>query len=212
MSKNLFARVTDAITGKLTSDVIRRRVEHASAALAEAERSWRLAAVAAEAGGPPEDEARAEEHLASCRRELERLNAVLAEVEAQEAQEVAAARLKQEAAEDAKLAKASTEWARTAAALAEALSAYADAYGQFVRSSAHMSLLARTNPRARQDLSTQNVDALVGTELARLSSDTIPPGADRWAASALNPREIVPLVGHVSEMANAIKEGLRHGS
>lgn len=212
MSKNLFARVTDAITGKLTSETMRRRVEDANSALAEAERSWRLAAVAAEAGGPPEDEARAEEHLASCRRDLGRLSAVLAEVEAQEAQEAATARLKQETAEDAKLARASTEWARTAATLAEALRAYADAYGQFVRSSAHMSLLARTNPRARQDLSAQNVDALVGTELARLSSDTIPPGADRWAASALDPRKIVPLVGHVGEIASAIKEGLRHGS
>ncbi len=199
--QTLFTRIANAVTGKLTADAVRGRIEAAETAASEAERTWRLAALAVEAGGNPADEAAAEDHLREARRNLTRLQAVLLEVEAQNAEDARAAQAAQEASEDAEIAKAAAAWAKAAQAVAPAVASYATAYRDLVETGDRLRSLASTNPRVRQDLLIQHTDAMISLELARVCAGVVPPGADRWAVTSRDAREITPIASHIESVA-----------
>ncbi len=204
----LLDQISRAITGKLSPDTVRSRIEAAEVDVSEAERDYRVSAAATEAGGDPADEAAAEQRLDQARRALARLRAVLQEVEAQDAENARIAQAAQDAAEDAEVAKDCAAWAKAAQAVAPAAASYATAYRGLVEAGDRLRNVALTNPRVRHDLLLQNADALVSLELARICAGVAPPGADRWAVASRDPREIAPIADHAEAVVAAIREGL----
>ena len=187
------------------SAAIRKRIEDASRAVQDAEREWRLAAVAVEAGDETADEASAEAGLAKAKRELFRLEGILSEVQAAEHDEGRRAQLASEAAQDALVVDALNDQTKAASALETAVAGYVKAWEGLVAANGNAVGLALTNPRARQDLLLQSVRHLVGVEITRQAGGrTLPPGGNAWSAASVDPRTLPPMVAHFDALKSAI--------
>lgn len=211
MSKpGLFKRVAQAIGGTAPpADAIRTRIQDAQIAAADAERAWRVAALAVETGGDPTQEKAAEAGLRSVRQELTRLEAILLEVEAQDAEAARAAQKATDDAQDAELAQAFDQLAAVAKRAQPALVAYSTEFSALVAAAEKAQGLARTNPRVRQDITAGSMASFVALELARVGTGRVlPPGADVWAGAARDTRQIIPFVDHFRDISAAIRGSL----
>jgi hypothetical protein len=191
--------------------LVAERLAEAKANAELAELDYRREALLA-LQGSTSDEAGAEERLGLARREIARLEAVLIEAKAQEAEAERAAKAAKEAAEDAELVGAFEEWAKTAEALAPILDSYAEAFLAMCYAADRARSLAGMNPRAPRGLDVQNSEDLVATELARVARVQRPllPGASEWVMAACDRRALKPLAKHFRDLADVLRERMSH--
>jgi hypothetical protein len=200
------ASLLERIVPKVTAATIEARLAKARQVVEAAEARYRAAALDTVTAGQDSaaNEDGADKALAKARQDVTRLEAALNEAQARESADAHAKRQAVAAAEDAKVAKAFADWADAAKAAGPALEAYAKAYDALVATGRKAHALALTNPRARQDLLSQDVQGLVSLELTRIAKAHLPPGADRWAATSRNPADIPPLADHFAGLAGAV--------
>ena len=206
----LFSSLASAPTS-LSADTVRERIDAAETAAHEAEIAWRTAALAAEASGDNTDELSAEAAMLKARREVARLEAVLVEVAARDANEALAAQRAREAEEDAEASAALDVLCKAAKAAEPAIKSYANAYAGLASAYEQFRHAAARNPRVRPDLVAQSLPKRVGDEIVRHSEGRpLAPGGDTWTAASTDPRNLTPIKVYFDDLARAIREGLSH--
>lgn len=211
--QSILTRVTAALAGRPAATQIRERLANAETAAREAERAWRIAAFAVEAGQDPTVEKEAEGSLRPARQAVARLEAVLSKVEAADAEDARAMQEAQEAPQDAALIAAYAKLPKAAREVQAAAQAYAKEWFGLLAAGDEVQAVSAVNPRARIDLLPTNASTLVALELTRVTPEhtALPPGADAWAATSRDRATITPIVDHFEALAVAVREGLARG-